>query len=288
MRRIGLMVLATLVFTINDTLLKMATEALPPFESLFLRGVGASFWGVPLVVFTGNVRRVGGAFHPRVLLRNVCELIAVLCFIVALAKMPIADLSAIVQTAPIVLLVGVGLIYRERISPVQWLLILIGFSGTLMVAQPGGSAFSSYSLLGFGTAIMSAGRDILGRRVPVNIPSPVVAFGAILVVTFGAAVATGVFETWVWPQPVHLMMLAASGLFLMFGQLFIFLAYRTGDIGPIAPFFYSFTLWTLLSGALVFGTVPNRLAFAGMMIILASGVAVLLVSERQRRLKLLD
>lgn len=281
------MVAATLVFTLNDTLLKLATEGLPPFQTLFLRGVAASFWSVPLIAFTRTGRRLSGMFHPKVLLRNGFELIAVLFFIVALAELPIADITALVQVAPMLLIAGVAAFYRERVGRLQWVLIFVGFGGALMVAQPGGAAFSIFSVFGLLTAVATAGRDIVGRRVPADIPGPVVAVCTILVVTLGAGIAHFSLENWAPVDMRHVVLLTGSGLFLMFGHLFVFLAYRSGDVGATAPFFYMFTVWALVSGMAVFGTFPNALALVGMVLIVTSGVVVVLAGERQRRLRVL-
>jgi drug/metabolite transporter (DMT)-like permease len=287
LRGILLMIVATLVFNINDAMLKLATEGVPPFEALLLRGIAASIWSVPLIVFTGTAGKLGGLFHPRVVARNLFELIAVLFFIVALTYLPIADITALVQVAPMLLLVGVAVFYREKVRPLQWVLIVAGFAGALLVAQPGGADFSMFSVFGLLCAVATAGRDIIGRRVPTTIPGPVVAVCAILLVTLGAGVVHFAFESWAVVDLRHVLLLAGSGLFLMFGHLFIFLAYRTGEVGATAPFFYMFTLWSLISGALVFHTLPNALGLAGMGLILASGVAVVLISERARRLRVL-
>ena len=52
MRGIIYMVLAAGTFVTNDTFLKLAAETLPPFQALFLRGVSAALWCLPLVVMT--------------------------------------------------------------------------------------------------------------------------------------------------------------------------------------------------------------------------------------------
>ena len=44
------MVLSTGSYVINDTMMKLATEGLPPYEVLFLRGLAASLWGIPLLL----------------------------------------------------------------------------------------------------------------------------------------------------------------------------------------------------------------------------------------------
>jgi drug/metabolite transporter (DMT)-like permease len=281
------MAIATGTFSVNDVLMKLATEGLPPYQVLFLRGVMAALLMLPLVLLTGNGPQLRHVADRWVLLRNFCELVGVLCFIVALANMPIADLSALGQMAPMLLLIGVAVIYRERIGRDRMVLISFGFAGALLVAQPGLEGISPYMVLGLGTAVATAARDIVGRKVATGIPAPVVAYGALLVVMAGAGIATFVFEGWVMPSAQHLLLLAGAGLFLSLGQLFIFLAYRHGATGAVAPFYYLFSVWAMLSGLLVFGTFPNTLALFGIGLIVLSGVAVVLLDERRRRLLVL-
>ena len=51
----------------------------------------------------------------------------------------------------------------------------------------------------------------------------------------------------------------------------------------VAPFYYSFTLWAVISGLVVFGHLPNALALAGILLVVASGLAVVLFDDRRRR-----
>ena len=142
LRGIAFMVIATGVFSTNDVLMKLATTGLPPYEVLFLRGVMASLLMLPLILLTGNGRHLHRVVDKWVLIRNSFEFMAVLCFIVALANMPIADLSALGQISPMLLLLGVAVIYREQIGFARMVLITAGFAGALLVAQPGLTGFS--------------------------------------------------------------------------------------------------------------------------------------------------
>jgi S-adenosylmethionine uptake transporter len=284
LRGILFMVLATGTFVANDTLLKLATAGLPPFEIIFLRGLAASLWCLPLVIATGNLRRLPEGANGWVLLRNLGELGAVLCWIVALARLPLADITAINQTAPMLLLIGVALLFGERIGALRMVLIAVGFLGALLVAQPSGQGFSPYMLLGFGCAVGSAFRDIAGRKVPAGIPVMVVAYSTLVVVMLGAGLAHLLFEHWQTPEPRHWLLIAGSGLFLVGGQFFLFLSYRTGATGVVAPFLYMFAVWAVISGVVVFNTVPNALAVAGIVLIVGSGAAIALLDERRRRL----
>jgi drug/metabolite transporter (DMT)-like permease len=79
------------------------------------------------------------------------------------------------------------------------------------------------------------------------------------------------------------ILLGAAGLFVVGGHFFIFMAYRIGPATTVAPFYYLFTFWAVISGLLVFGVVPNRLALAGIVLLVASGIAVVLLDQREER-----
>jgi drug/metabolite transporter (DMT)-like permease len=277
------MVLATGSYVINDSLMKVATEALPPYQVLVLRGLAATLWGVPLLLALGYGRNLPQLFEPRVLARNVCETFGVMCFVVALANMPIADATALGQITPLIVLLGAALLFGERIGGPSLALIGCGFIGALMVAQPTGAGISVYALLGLANAVLCAVRDLVGRRVPGHIPGLIVAISAVLVVLAGAGTAHLLTETWVAPSSRHLLMLLASGLFLIFGHFFIFMAYRVGPTRSVAPFYYSFTVWAVISGLVVFGHLPNMLAALGILLVVASGLAIVLLDQRRRR-----
>lgn len=280
----ALMIAATGAYVINDTMMKLATEGLPPLEVLCLRGVWATVWCLPVVLVLGYGRHIPKVVDRWVLLRNLFELGAVMMFILALAQMPIADITAIGQITPLVFILGMSLIMREKIGGVRTALIALGFVGALMVAQPTGAGVSPYALLGLASAVLCAARDIAGRRVGADVPGWIVSFGAILVVMVGAGAASLATEQWVMPGWNHIALLGGAGFFLMFGHFCLFTAYRVGEAGAVAPFYYMFSVWALVSGLVVFGTFPNPLAIAGMAFILGSGLAIVLLDGRKRRL----
>jgi drug/metabolite transporter (DMT)-like permease len=278
------MVAATCFYVINDTFMKLATEGLPPYEVLFLRGVSAALWGLPVIFALGYARHLPLLVNPRVLLRNVLELCGVLCFIVALTNMPIADVTALGQVTPLVVLLAAAYLFGERIGGLRIVLILAGFVGALLVAQPTMQGISFYAMLALANALFVAARDIVSRRVAVHVPGLVVAVSAAIVVMVGAGAAHLVSETWVVPSLRHLLLLAASGLFLVCGHFFIFTAYRVGPTDVVAPFYYAFTVWAVISGILVFGHWPNLTAAIGIALVVGSGLVIVMLDSRRRRL----
>lgn len=278
------MVVSTCSYVINDTLMKLATEGLPPYEVLLLRGCAGLLWGLPLMLLLGYGRQLPMVFERRVLARNLAETAAILCYVVALANMPIADASALGQITPLLVLLGASILFRERIGGVRMALIGVGFIGAIMVAQPTMQGISIYAVLALANAVLCAVRDIAGRRIAAEVPGMIVAMSAIIVVLLGAGAMHLATEQWVVPQGHHLLLLAGAGFFLIFGHFFIFMAYRVGPTGVVAPFYYFFTFWAVLSGLVVFGQFPNTLAISGIVLVVAAGLTIVLLDERKRRL----
>src|ERR1700733_589638 len=278
---VAAMLAGTGSFVICDSFMKLVTVDLPPFEVLFLRGVAASIACGLLLVVLGDWRVISAALHPRALLRAAGETLSVLCYIVALARLPIADVIAILQTAPLILILAVAFVLRERVGAARVALALVGFAGAFLVAQPGSAGISPAALLAFASALLIAARDLVGRDVPARIPVMVVTFATnVLVMVVAAAMSLG-FETWQAPKNRPIAFLVFAGLFVTLGHVGLLLAYRLGRTAAVAPFFYSFALWAVLSGVFVFGALPNALALAGIALIAGSGVAIVLIDQRR-------
>ena len=281
-RAIGAIVLATGAFVANDTCMKLALSDAPPFQVLVMRGIAALLWCVPVVFAMGLIRELPKAFNRWVLLRSATEFFAIVSFITALGNMPIADVTAIAQISPLIVLLGMWLFFGEKVGGLRLALVGLGITGALLVAQPGGVASSPFAIFGFFTAVGAAFRDILSRKVPARTPALAVTFSTLLIVMLGALVLSLVFETHVQPTFRHGWLMFIAGFFLMCGHSFVFMAYRMAPARVVAPFNYSFMLWAGLSGLLVFGDVPNALALAGMALIMAAGLAVVLLEGRTR------
>ena len=102
-RGVVLMNVAMLSFTLNDTAMKVAAETVPLFQATTLRGVLATAGLVVLARLRGKLRlwpgrRDGGL----IALRTLADVVATLTFLLALTQMPLVNLSAIMQSLPLV------------------------------------------------------------------------------------------------------------------------------------------------------------------------------------------
>ena len=277
------MLAATAAYVVGDSFMKIVTEDIPPFEVLFLRGIAASLACAVLVAARGEWGALSGMLNLRALLRAAGETASTLCYIVALARLPIADVVAIIQTAPLILICGVAIILREEIGPALVALALVGFAGALMVAQPGAGGVSPATLLAFGSALLIAARDLIGRGVPNRIPVTVVILATVIMVMVVGGAMSLAIETWAAPTGRHLAFLCLAGLFVTLGHIGLLLAYRLGRTASVAPFFYSFALWGVVAGLVVWGELPNALALTGIALIAGSGVAIVVLDQRRDR-----
>jgi drug/metabolite transporter (DMT)-like permease len=284
-RGIAAMLFATASFVVCDTFMKLATESgMPAFEVLFVRGIFAVVLCAGLVLMLGHGRGMRSGFSKASLLRAGFETASVLCYIVALSSMPIADAIAIIQTAPLIFILLLATIGRERIGWARSGLIAAGFIGALLVAQPDASGFAPAALFAIAAAFVLALRDIAGRAVSSAIPALVAVLATNIVVFVASGIGSVLTEDMVMPTGQHALYLLASGLFVTLGHYGVFIAYRLGAPGVIAPFFYSFAIWAVISGVIVFGELPNPLALVGIAAIMASGLAIVLMDRRKARL----
>jgi drug/metabolite transporter (DMT)-like permease len=280
LRGIVYMVLASGCFTINNGLLKLAVVDLPPLEALFLRAVAALILGVPVLLATTSRASLRHMLEGRVLARNVVECAAAIAFVFAVANAPLADITALLQLTPMLVLLGAVLFFGDRVGGAAIALIVVALVGALLVAQPGSQGFQPYVLFGLASAALSAGRDLIGRRVDAGVPALAVAVGLSLVSAVGIGALMLAFERWVTPSLPQLLLIAGASAFLTLAQLLLFLSFRVAETKAVVPFFYTGTLWALLIGAVVFGTLPNAVAAVGICLIAASGVLVLLLDRR--------
>ncbi len=275
------MMLAMAFFVTNDTFMKLAREELPAGQVMAIRGIFGAVFTAAFVVAMGEARRARMVLRGSVLLRGSLELAVAVCFIIALGHLPLADITAMGQSAPLLLAAYVAVRGQERMGWRRWSAVFIGFLGVLLVVKPGGAGFGIYSVLGILAAVLVAGRDLATRRIPREIPTVLILSTTAVLVPLGG-LAMGLVETWrtpSWPVVGHL---ALAGLFVTLGHYFVIGAFRGVEIAVVSPFRYSVVLFAVAYGLVVFGEVPDTLGAIGTMMIVGSGLYTL-HRERIRR-----
>lgn len=266
------MVLAMATFTCNDAITKSLSSQMNAGQIMFVRGAFATLFVGLLAWQQGALRNLRRGLNPLVLTRSVFELGATGFFLVALGHMPIANISAVLQSLPLAVTMGAALALGEPVGWRRWIAIAIGFTGVLVIVRPGADGFSTYSLLALLSVACCAGRDLATRRIPPDIHSLLVSTVTAAFVTVFSSLTIAPLGGWAPLSAGSAAALACAALLLIPGMVFLILAMRTGDVAFVAPFRYTALLWAIALGILVFGDWPDGTMLAGAGIVVASGI----------------
>ncbi len=275
MRGATLMALSQAAFTTNDTLVKLVSQHLGVGQIMFVRGVFAT---VLMAVLVWRLRQwppMASLKHPAVLARVVGELGGTTFFLLALANLPLANVSAVFQSLPLVITVAAALFFGEQVGPRRWTAILVGFVGVLIIVRPGMEGFNSYSIYVLACVVCCAFRDLATRRIPADIPT-----GFVSLLTAGSVAAFGLVIVpatggWTPLTAEYVGLLAAAAIFVLAGYQAIIQSMRVGELSFVAPFRYVSLIWATVAGYLVFGSIPDTMMLAGAAIVVLSGVYML-------------
>ena len=175
-----MMMLSSLCFIINDTGMKLLSQTMPTGSLISLRNGIASLLLLAYVLASGDGGKLSAIFGRWAVLRTLVDAALTVLFLVALAHLPIANLTTILQSLPIVVAAMAIFTLRETPGLSRLLTILAGFAGVLLIVQPGGDDFSIYSMLGVGVVFLAAARDIMTRHIGQHVPGSVIAFGNVI------------------------------------------------------------------------------------------------------------
>lgn len=270
-------------FVVNDALAKYVSASLPTGQLIFLRGVAATLLLLAIAHRMGALRQLPSLLERRVVMRAGFDSAATFMYLTSLFHLPIGNATAINMAAPLVITLLAVVLFREQVGASRWLAIATGFTGVLLVVQPSGSAFNAYALLCFAGTVLHAGRDLTTRAIDRNIPSILVTLSTAIAVTVLAAVWCA-FSEWRPAGWRQVALLAGAGVFLSGGYYLLTVSMRGGEMSVIAPFRYTGLLFALVLGYLVWGDVPNALAWTGIALLVAAGLYVL-HDERSRSAK---
>lgn len=275
MRAALFMVVSMAGFTINDAITKTLVVSMNQGQVMLVRGLFATALVLVLALPQGALRAPRRLAHPMIALRIVGELGGTITFLLALAHLPLANVSAILQALPLAVTMGAALFLGETVGWRRWLAIAVGFAGVLIVIRPGYEGFNAFSLLALSTVVFCAVRDLATKRIPQEIPSLMVSTVTAAAVTVAGGLLIVPMGGW---SPMTLQetgSLVAAAALLILGYQCIITAMRLGDISFVAPFRYTALFWAILLGYFIFSDVPDMPMVVGALVIVCSGLYTL-------------
>lgn len=294
--------LAAVAFSLNDIGVKLLSDGYALHQVVMIRSV------VGMVVFFTVILPIAGGWQAlktqRLVLhvvRGLCVVFANLFFYLGLSVMELADAVAIFFVAPLVITLFSVIFLGERVGAWRWAAIAAGFAGVLLIVRPGSSAFQLASLLPLVAAVLYATLHTLTRKIGATESAATMLFyiQAVFILTsgaIGAALGDGQYaggsevlafltRAWAMPGLEDWILMAAIGVSSVLGGWAISQAYRVSAPAMVAPFEYVGMPIALVAGYLVWGDWPVPLAWAGIILIVGSGLVLIWREARAGRVR---
>ncbi|MDP2087054.1 MAG: DMT family transporter [Gemmobacter sp.] len=268
---IGLAVLTALIFSALDALAKALVAEVPAVQLVWARYAGQTV--IVALLLAPRWRTGWRTRYPRQhALRSVFQFGATALFFSSLAHIGLAEATAIMDIAPVLISLGASVFLGERLGPRRLAGVLVALAGAMIIIRPGLGVFSSAAMLPVGAAVCYAGYAIITRKVGADEPVLTALFYTGLLGT----VITSALVPWVW-KPVagwHWIGMAGLGVLGGAAQYCMIRAYSLAEASVIAPFGYVGLLFATLWGVGLFGEVPDRWTVVGALVIVAAGLYV--------------
>lgn len=212
------------------------------------------------------------------LLRGILLAFASAMAINALRHMPVAEFTAIVMIAPLLVTLLARLWLKETVAPLRWVLVVGGLAGVLIVIRPGSGLFGWVVLLPIAAALSSAFFQILTSRLaPHENPFTTNFYtgltGVALVTPLLLINPQALTQTLAHAPPLHLGLLLAVGVFGTAGHLLLIMALGKAPTATLMPFMYIQIAVAALVGWLALGAAPDAWSWVGMAVIALCGAA---------------
>ena len=284
--------LASLIFSVNDMLIKFLSDGYALHQVVFTRSLtGVLLLLIVIIPLTGGFGQLRTNWIGLHLLRALFVVAANLFFYMALADLPLATVVSIFFIAPFLITIFSVIFLGETVGKWRWIAVVVGLAGVMLIVRPGTDAFTYTAILPAVAALCYASFHVLTRKIGVTENLMTLTFYVpvvFLVVTtvIGLSLGHGGFardghrsfeflvRAWHWPSWEDLSVMVFIGVGVTVGGAAISQAYRVAEAALVAPFEYTSLIYATLFGYLIFSEWPDALEWAGMSLVLASGLVM--------------
>jgi drug/metabolite transporter (DMT)-like permease len=279
----GLLVvlIAYFAFALHDALVKLLVAHFAASEILFMRSLTVV---VLCLSLGGRGVITRGLFSPmrgKLLSRAVLTFIAWLLYYASGRYLGLAQMITIYFASPLLIAVMAGPMLGERVTPIRWLALALGFVGVLLAARPHGGGPLLPVICVAAAAVIWAYAMILMRQISTELRG----WDQVFVIALLFLVGCGASLPFVWKTPSLplLAMMLGLGFLSTIAQLLLIEGVKLAQASVVAPMEFSGLLWSFVFGYMIFGDVPAVGVFLGAGLILVSGGIVVMSELRGSR-----
>ncbi len=252
---------------------------LPALEITFFRYLFGLLAASTLLVVNGRSAlgtNIPGAHAIRVLAGAV----GVMMMFAALQSLPVGLATSIGFSSPFFTLLFAVLFLGERVGVWRWLAVAAGFTGVVVMTGVPVGEIKPAIVFALAAALFMGIEVGMIRKLAI-----VDNFATILLINNAAALALlaiPAYVVWVPPNSSQLILLAATGVSVVLGQIMFLSAMRASEASFVAPFGYLTLVYAMVFGYVFFEEIPAAETLYGSALIVFAGL-VLLYREQKKQ-----
>ena len=264
------MVLSGIFATTMHCIIRFATENSHPFEVAFFRTIFVLLIFLPIVIKNGIASLKSNNLKMQSY-RAVVGSIAMLCMFYGLSITELAKATALMFTVPIFATILAIFFLREIVGIRQWIAMLIGFSGAIIVLRPDIE-------LGFGpllilcASMMWSASMLMAKKLTQTDTTVSITFwqaAGLIPATFILAI-----QVWEWPTLQQLIMFLFIAIAGTLVHWFLNEALKRADITALLPLDYLRLIWSVSLGFIFFNEIPHIGLWLGAALILGASTYI--------------
>jgi drug/metabolite transporter (DMT)-like permease len=244
------MLLAGLSFVGVTGIVRHLGTELPAAQSAFIRFAWGVVFLIPVLLPVIRKGLPTGSL-PLFLGRGVVHTGAVICWFYAMARIPVAEVTAIGYLNPVLVTLGAVLFFGERLAWPRLAAVAVALLGALIVLRPGLREVTEGHLSQLCAATLFAGSYLFASRLSRMVGAGTVVAMLSLTVTVGLAPLA--WAVWVPVSAVQAAWLALVAAFATAGHYAMTRAFRAAPLSVTQPVTFLQLIWATALGALAFG-----------------------------------
>ena len=272
MKAIILNLSAWAVLPFMDTIAKYLSSELSFFQITWARYFFTVFFTLPFMFFFFR-KNLTWSENPKLqILRGLTLLVANICFFYSISIISMAKALTLAFVAPLITTALSPIFLGEKVGIRRWTAVLIGFVGSLVVIRPGFLEFNLATIAALGTGCFYGIYLVITRKLH-STDSPLLTL--LITGVVGAVIASFIVPfVWINPTPVQWSLLALMGIFACLGHILLIYSLKYAEASKLAPLGYSEIITNIIIGFYVFSDMPDKWTFAGLFVIILSGIYV--------------
>ena len=261
------MVVTGLLFVGVTALVKYLGTDIPAPQAAFIRYALGLVFLLPMIrpILRADLSaKQWGLFAAR----GLAHSIGVALWFFAMARIPIADVTAMNYLAPIYVTIGAALFLGERLALRRVLAVVVALVGALIILRPGFREIGSGHFAMLAAAVVFGASYLLAKLLTDQTNAVIVVGMLSFWVTLGLAPMAA--HVWVTPDLHTILVLFVVACLATAGHYTMTLAFRSAPLTVTQPVTFLQLVWAVSVGTLFFGEAVDIWVVIGGLVILAS------------------